>query len=1052
MIRRSADDEAMSIPAHAVPLRFRFRTADELCEDGPVRPGRAPALEVRLLGCLEVLSGGEPIALPASKKTRALLAYLISTGRPHTREHLCEVFFEDPDNPRGELRWSLSKIRALAGGSIAIVTEQNLVSVPSDGLAVDLARVRDACSAGVETLETSLLEELASLFHGELLDGLDLSSCHRFHQWCLGEREAARALRASILRVLVARSDRPPETALRYARSWLEIEPTSEAAHIAVIHRLRGLGRRRDALDAYDECREILERELGVRPSRELEIARLGLSDAPAEPQEAAPEPAAARSAAAVPPFVGRRAELDAIERLVDDPRLALPRPVLLVSGEPGIGKSRLLDQIEKRISAVGGRTLRSRAFEAETIRPFGIWIDALPVDFAELGASSSLDKDRERLFAAAAGLLGELSADRALLVIADDMQWIDEDSASLLNYLLRRFAEPSRVLFALGARPGELADNAPALKVIRALRREGRIEELALGPFSESETASLVRSIDPRVDAASVLRGSGGNPLFALEMARSGPRSSDELGSETLAGLIGDRLDRLDRDTRELIPWIAAIGRGFDGELIGRISGLEVGALMRALEDLERHGILRVDPRGTYDFAHDLIRETAYRGMSQPRRRLVHVHIARVLQGPPDPDAVLASDIAHHASLGGDLPLAVRSCLRAGRRCLRLFANASAIELAERGLRMIDSIEGTERPGLEIALLEIQVEAAGGARRNLLATESRLVDAIARAHASSDRAAETCGYQLLSHLFEDSGDVQRARQASLFALDAGRAADGKTSARQLANTSRCLLQLERDIGRARALAKEALQRASGDETEELLWALALIRHFDGEDDAALALLERTAALLDLSRDRWRAVRCQTHLVMIAIERGRPEAATRADDLLELARKLGDDFDFQLAEGLAAIAHSTADAERSLERLDRVIAKLRTLESKAAVAYLQNWAAKLELRSGRPESAAVRSREALVSAECIERRSEALLSRACLAQIDLLRGNLEDADRAFEEMISASGAPDTANARARRAIEEVGALLSRPRESSMPVPTAAPTPSEKADQ
>jgi len=127
----------------------------------------------------------------------------------------------------------------------------------------------------------------------------------------------------------------------------------------------------------------------------------------------------------------------------------------------------------------------------------------------------------------------------------------------------------------------------------------------------------------------------------------------------------------RFEGPARTALSFGAAIGRSFEVDVLGRVTGLGLAELLGTLELLERHGVLRAAGSSGYDFAHDLVRRAAYRQMSEPRRRLVHAQIARVLAALPDPDGARAGDVAHHAGLGGDQALAAEACLRAAEQCL---------------------------------------------------------------------------------------------------------------------------------------------------------------------------------------------------------------------------------------------------------------------------------------------------------------------------------------------------------------------------------------------
>ena len=141
-------------------------------------------LDIGVLGDFRVLRDGVPIELPPSKKTRALLAYLAVTGQSHRRERLCELFWEIPDDPRGALRWSLSKIRQILGrSSERLETDRNAVALKVDGIHLDFARVGTLRRDDVGSRETSDLEEVAALYRGGFLSDLSLQRCPDFEAW-----------------------------------------------------------------------------------------------------------------------------------------------------------------------------------------------------------------------------------------------------------------------------------------------------------------------------------------------------------------------------------------------------------------------------------------------------------------------------------------------------------------------------------------------------------------------------------------------------------------------------------------------------------------------------------------------------------------------------------------------------------------------------------------------------------------------------------------------------------------------------------------------------
>ncbi|HEY2516386.1 MAG TPA: BTAD domain-containing putative transcriptional regulator, partial [Polyangiaceae bacterium] len=355
-------------------------------------------LDVRLLGELQVVRDGRTTPLPASKKTRALLVYLVATGRPHSRERLCELFWPGPDDPRAALRWSLTKIRALLddGAHARVAADRERVAFEAHGATSDVEALRTLVNAGVADADTRTLRAASELFRGELGEGLDLADAYRYEEWLAGEREAARATRLRILGMIVDRLRGEPEAALPYARQRVAIDPLSEAAHVTVIELLAQLGNKREALAQFEACARILETELHAKPGPAMLAARMGIgrrgdSTPAAAPPPLSPAPLPPPSSRAHPPasspprlpLFGRARERDAIRRHVDavqargGAEASAPR-LLLFAGEPGIGKSRLLDELGRAAAASGARVLRGRAYEAEMVRPYGAWIDAL--------------------------------------------------------------------------------------------------------------------------------------------------------------------------------------------------------------------------------------------------------------------------------------------------------------------------------------------------------------------------------------------------------------------------------------------------------------------------------------------------------------------------------------------------------------------------------------------------------------------------------------------------------------------------------------------------
>jgi pimeloyl-ACP methyl ester carboxylesterase/DNA-binding SARP family transcriptional activator len=209
-------------------------------------------LGLGLLGPFVVTRGGQPVALPQSQKTRALLAYLAVTRRPHLRERLCGMFWDVADDPRGALRWSLSKLRALDDeGAPRILASRDTVAFDPAGARVDALEVQEAHAGGLEGSSVERLRELIAMFRGPFLEGLELPEFHDFEAWRVAEREEFRQLHIRLLRELVSRLGAAPGEALGPARELVRLAPDDEPSRARLIRLLGAAGRREEAEEHY---------------------------------------------------------------------------------------------------------------------------------------------------------------------------------------------------------------------------------------------------------------------------------------------------------------------------------------------------------------------------------------------------------------------------------------------------------------------------------------------------------------------------------------------------------------------------------------------------------------------------------------------------------------------------------------------------------------------------------------------------------------------------------------------------------------------------------
>ncbi len=256
---------------------------------------QAPAsgLEITLFGGLAVRRDGEVQPLPPSRKTRALLGYLILKGAPQRRDALCDLFWDLPDDPRASLRWSLSKLRPVVNGDGAerLVADRERIGFSRMGATVDALALETACAQPGRPSEEALIA-LAEACSGTLLAGLDLPDHPAYEAWRLAQQERGRQLRLRLLHELLGRSGLDAAGRTRFLRMRLELDPGCEEAHAQLLLHLRWAGGVGEAEAQAVISRRMLE-ATGTRPGPLFRDAARGASTSlPVVPAPAALEPA----------------------------------------------------------------------------------------------------------------------------------------------------------------------------------------------------------------------------------------------------------------------------------------------------------------------------------------------------------------------------------------------------------------------------------------------------------------------------------------------------------------------------------------------------------------------------------------------------------------------------------------------------------------------------------------------------------------------------------------------------------------------------------------
>lgn len=635
------------------------------------------SLRLSLLGGFEARVGvGPPITFPR-RKAQALLAYLaLQPDQAHPRDKLAALLWGEAtdEHARHSLRQALVAVRRALGATAprVIVEEGDAVAIDSSAIDIDVAAFERAVRAGTP----GAIAEAAALYRGDLLAGLGVQHVS-FEDWLITERERLRELAIDVLARLLAHQSESGgiEAAIQTAVRLLGLDPTQEAVHRALMRLYARQGRRGAALRQYQVCVGILERELGTGPEGETrELYQHLLQEQPTGASTITARFAA--GARLVLPIEGGDSDSPLIGRDAEIARLREAREAawrgngatVLILGEPGIGKSRLVEALVADAVQAGGHVLVGRAWDTERILPFGPWVGALrsgqvvpdlvedlgPTWLSELARLfPELDApDREtrledhlRLFEALARVVEHLAGHGPLVVVLEDLHWADEMSLRLLAFVARRVS--ARPVLVVGTvRSDELADAPMLRRVLAELDRHPHSVTLTPSPLSERETVELLRALSQtgtdertiRARAEPVWRASQGNPFMAVETILAlrehdvAPGGREIPMPARVRDVIAGRLERLTELARQLAGVAAVIGREFDFGLLVRAAAVSAADVARGLEELVGRRILHaVGER--FDFTHDLIRQVAYAQPLVARRRLLHAATARAIE-----------------------------------------------------------------------------------------------------------------------------------------------------------------------------------------------------------------------------------------------------------------------------------------------------------------------------------------------------------------------------------------------------------------------------------
>ncbi len=950
-----------------------------------------PRIRTRLIGPVAVEVDGSPLAVD-TRKAVALLAYLAVARRPASRESLAALLWPEADGPdaRGALRRTLSVLRAGLGDA-GLIVDRSTVRIDPAAFDVDLWRFEEALAVArahdhpgdalcAECFAS--LREAAALDQGDFMAGFGLRDSEEFDEWQRAEAASHTRQLAAVLERL-ARGQlaaRAWDQAAVTARRWLGLDPLHEPAHRLLMEVLARSGESAAALAEYRDCVRILDRELGVAPLAEttdlaeaIRAGRLailpetlesvaGRSGARGQRAASVQADSARLGGPAQPPLIGRTLEL---QRLVET--LAAVGPwgrLLVIEGEPGIGKTRLATALADSARARGGTVLEARAYAGEEAIPLSVIAELLRTGMSrpdaperlamvEPGALADLTRllpvpgvrpttrplegdpfGRVRLFeAVGTALVALVRGTEPGVVWIDDVHRADSSTKEFLGYFARRLPDHP-IGLQVTWRTEEL-DPGVREQVLDVASEAGLVTTVSLGRLDRSDVATLADAIlgesssADRVDT--LFEDSEGLPLYVVE-ALAEPDSSRVAALGGVTALLQARIAALTEIGRQVLSAAAVIGRSFDPALVQAASGRSDDETVAALEELGRRGLVReirtVAPDDLrLDFTHGRIRDVAYDGLSLARRRLLHARVATALAGSRR-DAADGRDrwslIAQHETLAGRTRAAAEAHRRAGDDARSIFANDEARQHLEAALAL-------GHPATA------ELHGALGEVLTLLGDYEGALFHLASASALDGPENQASLEHRQGLVYARRGNWDRADRHLSAALAS--TADSAMRARILADRS-AIAERSGDPGGAERLAREALELAEAVAdpvgTARSLDLLGILARRRGDLATARAHLERSLAVVDAAESGagprieldpgLRIAALNTLALVLADEGDLERAISLTEDALARCRQQGDRHrQAALENNLADLLQATGHPAEAMEHLKRAV-------------------------------------------------------------------------------------------------------------------------------
>ncbi|MBV8331536.1 MAG: AAA family ATPase [Candidatus Eremiobacteraeota bacterium] len=946
-------------------------------------------LNIRLLGEPAVLFDGEPWKWSAPPRCFPLLALLaLARDVAPTRASLASTMWPDEmeadarSNLRRHLHRLVRALPAVEGVEWVCGDERSIAWNDRSPASIDVRTFDDAVRDPLRRAEA------VELYHGDLLEGF-------FDEYILAERERLRALYVEALSDLTAqaRARRDLSAAVRFSERLLAADEWREDALRQWMAAKYESGDRSGALAGYERFARRLRDEFSTDPMPETVAVRDAVRAGLPLPDDA--EHVLEARVAGVSgwklPMVGRSHELEKL-RAAWSRAARKSGSVAFVSGEAGIGKSRLISELVTVVREQGGHALIGATSNPEA-EPYQAILSALRtglpkiaqanVDRRSLAALSAVlpelhnlrpdvadaepspnDRARERLFESFVRAIAQLGGMRPLCVVLEDLHWAGPASIEVVAALARRVGTLP-VLVVASYRSEESPVGNPLRELRAELVSERRAIAVPLERLTAQDVGSVVQTVAPEATGGlteAVARLSEGNPLFVVQLLagyrETGEMPDESVALQTVGDVIGTRAKRLDDVARAVAETAAVLGQAFEADVVADIGGWDENTVLDAVGTLIDRSLVREAGSGSleYAFTHALVAASFYEGSNADQRVARHRRAAHVLERRGTLDRALLAAVARHWNLAGDGTRAAVAYVKAAVAALAVYAREEAIALAYAAYALAQD-DPTRFEAMEIA---VRAQIRTGDAQRWKADLDRL-DAITARLGEQERfaalklreryAAQFGDYamerKVVDAMFEQakkSGNLAHAGEA-YYALGYLQGATGDVAA------SIASMRQARDL--ARRVNDDDLRVRIGQQLVSMLGRRGDLEQARAELAVYREDLEKEAAPVD----RKLALLTSESTVAAMLEDG-TWLERIGTEMLALARGIGDEFlearAYSTLGHAAYMLHDFASIRKHYDRAVEIFAAVASLRD-LRVTYINR--SELELRLGRVDEA-----------------------------------------------------------------------------------------------